>query len=75
MVNYDLILVIGIVLAILAVPAMLSSLLEGSAPRASAITVMIAGGLILTAVTLNPIKYKVNQIPAVFERVALSVLQ
>lgn len=40
----DLALVIGLVLAALTVPSILSALSDRRAPRASAITILIAGG-------------------------------
>ena len=41
----DLWLVIGLVLAVLTVPSLVSAWSEGDPPRASAITVLIAGGM------------------------------
>ena len=46
----DLVLVVGIILAVLSIPSILSAISDRRAPRASAITVLIAGGLILFAV-------------------------
>ena len=65
----DLFLVIGVVVGILAVPALLSAFTHGHAPRAAAIMVLISGGLIATAVSRNPSGYTVEDVPKVFSRV------
>ncbi|GHC13105.1 MULTISPECIES: hypothetical protein [Gemmobacter] len=67
--NPDLLLVIGIVLAVLAVPAMVSAFSDGRAPRAASITVLIAGVLIVFAFTKKPGGYEVRDIPNAFYRV------
>lgn len=65
----DLALVIGIVFAALSVPSILSALSDKRAPRASAITVLIAGGLIVFAVMGKPGGYRLEQLPDVFVNV------
>jgi hypothetical protein len=62
----DLALVLGIVIAALSIPSVLSALSDRRAPRASAITVLIAGGLIVFAVTGKPGGYSSEQLPHVF---------
>jgi len=42
---------------------------DGRAPRASAITILIAGGLILLAIQTQPGGYTLQEIPDVFVRV------
>jgi len=66
----DLSLVLGIVIAGFSVPSILSALADGRAPRASAITILIAGGLILYAIQSQPGGYTLQEIPNVFVRVA-----
>lgn len=46
---HDIYLVTGIILAALSIPAMLSAWSDGRVPRAPAIVVLIAGGLIVIA--------------------------
>jgi hypothetical protein len=65
----DLALVVGIVIAALAVPSILSAITDKRAPRASAITVLIAGGLIVFAVQGKPGGYTMQEIPDVFVNV------
>ncbi|WP_298858466.1 hypothetical protein [uncultured Sulfitobacter sp.] len=65
----DLALVIGLVLAALTVPSILSALSDRRAPRASAITILIAGGLIVFAIQGKPGGYQLAQLPDVFVNV------
>jgi len=65
----DLALVIGIVIAAFSIPSILSALSDKRAPRASAITILIAGGLIVFAIQGKPGGYKLEQIPDVFVNV------
>lgn len=62
----DLALVIGIILGVLSVPSILSALSDKRAPRASAITILIAGGLIIFAMQGKPGGVKLDQIPDIF---------
>lgn len=64
--DYDLLLVVGLVLAILTIPSMLSAWIEDRAPRTASILVLAAVGLVVTAVTQNPRPYTVERIPHVF---------
>ena len=50
----DLILVIGLALAVLSIPSVVSAFSDGRAPRASALTVLIAGGMIVYAINSHP---------------------
>ncbi len=62
----DLILVIGVIVAVLTVPAIFSALADGRAPRRAAIMVLIAGGLIALAVMQRPGGYSIEDIPSAF---------
>lgn len=61
----DLILTIGLVLLVLAVPSLLSAWVEGRAPRMGAIMSIVALGMILTATFEKPGGYAPNQVPGV----------
>ncbi|MEO0379040.1 MAG: hypothetical protein AAF252_02150 [Pseudomonadota bacterium] len=65
----DMYLVLGILVAAFSVPSILSAISDGRAPRASAITILIAGGLILLAISTQPGGYTLQEIPDVFVRV------
>lgn len=62
----DLALVLGFIIVALSIPSILSALSDKRAPRASAITVLIAGGLIVFAVQGKPGGYRMEQLPDVF---------
>lgn len=66
MIDSDLILVIGIILAVLSIPAMLSAFSESRAPRAPIVTILIAGAMILYAVKTHPGGYAISDVPHVF---------
>ena len=65
----DLALVLGIILGVLSVPSVLSALSDKRAPRASAVTILIAGGLILFATQNKPGGVALNAIPDIFVNV------
>jgi hypothetical protein len=65
----DLYLVLGIVIAGFAIPSIVSAFSEGRAPRVAAIMVVIAGGLIAFAVSQKPSGYKFSDVPASFVHV------
>jgi hypothetical protein len=65
----DLALVLGLIIAALSIPSVLSALSDRRAPRASAITILIAGGLILFAIQGKPGGYNLQQVPDVFVHV------
>ncbi|MEL6452855.1 MAG: hypothetical protein AAFQ19_16500 [Pseudomonadota bacterium] len=66
----DVFLVLGIIIAGFSIPSILSALSDGRAPRASALTVLIAGGLILYAIQTQPGGYTFQDLPDAFVRVA-----
>ena len=70
----DLAMVVGIVLAVLSIPSILSAVTDRRSPRASAITIMIAGGLIFFALRENPGRYSFENLPEVFVSVAADFL-
>lgn len=62
----DLALIIGLVVAGLTIPAIMSAFSDRRSPRAPMVTILIAGGLILYAALTKPGGYEVSQIPDVF---------
>ena len=70
----DLFLVMGIVVAAFAVPAVISAFSDSRPPRAAAIAVLVGGGLILLAFLSKPGGYAPAQIPEVFARVVARLL-
>lgn len=65
----DLALVLGVVIAAFSIPSILSALSDRRAPRASALIILIGGGLIFYAVQSNPGGYSFEDIPTVFTQV------
>jgi len=65
----DLALVLGVVIAGFSIPSVLSAMSDKRAPRASALTILIGGGLILFAVQSQPGGYSLDDVPEVFSRV------
>jgi len=70
----DLLMVLGIILAGFSVPSILSAITDGRAPRASALTILIAGGMVLYAIQTAPGGYTLETIPDAFVRVAAKYL-
>ncbi|MGC1506013.1 MAG: hypothetical protein WA782_17975 [Sulfitobacter sp.] len=62
----DLALSLGMLIAAFSVPSILSALTDRRAPRASALTVLLGGALILYAMQAKPGGYTFEQIPDVF---------
>lgn len=61
----DMILTIGLILAVLAIPAIASAISDSRAPRAAALMVLISGGLITFAVMQKPGGYSLIELPKV----------
>ena len=74
MITNEFILVFGIVIGVLAIPAILSALLDGSAPRVASFAVVISGAMIIYAIYNTPGGYSVDQLPEIFTRVVASFL-
>jgi len=65
----DLALVIGLVIGTFSIPAIVSAFSEGRAPRVAALTMIVAGALILYALTNKPGGYRIEDIPYAVVRV------
>ena len=61
----DLVLTIGIVLLVLSLPALLSAWVDGRVPRLGALMVVVAGGMIVSALQTAPGGYNFEQVPGV----------
>jgi hypothetical protein len=62
----DLLIVIGLVVGGFSIPSILGAIADGRFPRAAAIAVMVAGGLIVLAINENPGGYTITDMPDVF---------
>lgn len=65
----DLMLVIGLVVGGFSIPSVMGALADGRVPRAAAIVIMVAGGLIVMAIQQQPGGYALGDIPDVFVKV------
>jgi len=65
----DLALVLGLIFGALSVPSIISAWSDSRAPRASALTLLISGGLVLYALQSQPNGYTMAEIPDVFVRI------
>ncbi|SEN14928.1 hypothetical protein SAMN04488003_1105 [Loktanella fryxellensis] len=71
----DLIFVVGVFIAVLAVPAIISAFMDGRVPRAPALTVVIAALMIGYAVRERPMTYTVEGIPDAVLRVIATYIR
>lgn len=67
--QYDIYLVIGIVILLFTIPSVLSAISDGHAPRVASILLLIGGGLVALAVTQHPGGYTIEDVPHAFVRV------
>jgi hypothetical protein len=65
----DLMLVLGISLGVLSIPSMISAFTDGRSPRFAAVTILIAGALLVFALGSRPSGYALNEVFGAFERV------
>lgn len=65
----DLMLVTGIILGVMSIPAMLNAFADGRPPRLALIVVLIAGTLVVVAMTQRGGGYTFAELPQVFGRV------
>ncbi len=70
----DLALILGLVVGILSLVGILSALSDGRGPRASAISVLIAGGLVVYALNAKPSGYTMQELPDVFFNVIAGLI-
>ncbi len=63
--DYDLLLVIGLVVAVFSVPAVVSALSENRTPRVAAIALIAGGALVAYAASEKPGGYSIDKVPNV----------
>ena len=68
----DTLFVVGLVLGVLSIPAVVSAISNGQRPRIATITLMIAGGLVVYAMSNKPGGYSIDEIPGIVARVLTS---
>lgn len=65
----DLIFVVGVVIAVLSIPAIVSAFMDGRPPRAPALIILIGAVMIGYAVRERPMTYSLDTVPDAFLRV------
>jgi hypothetical protein len=70
-VDSDLVLTLGVVLMLLAIPSLFSAWTEGRPPRVGAIIIIAAIGMIVAAVSTKPGGYAINEVPGLMADVVL----
>lgn len=74
MVTNELILVLGMMISLLAVPGIFGALVDGRAPRGAAVSVAVGGGMIVYAISQTPGGISLNEVPNIITRVVGSFL-
>lgn len=72
--NADLFFVVGVVIGVLAIPAIVSAFADGRAPRTPAFLIIIGGLMIGYAMQQRPGAYGFDTLPDVFVRVVAQYL-
>jgi uncharacterized membrane protein len=72
--NSDAFFVFGVIIAVLAIPAVTSAFLDGRPPRVPGIMILIGGIMIGYAINQRPGAYNFETLPDVFVRVVGSFL-
>ncbi|MEM8775211.1 MAG: hypothetical protein AAGF53_09265 [Pseudomonadota bacterium] len=70
----DLIFAIGVVVGVFSIPAVISALSEKRAPRVAMFAIVVAGVMVVWAMSENPEGYSVKEIPEVIVRVVAKYL-
>jgi hypothetical protein len=73
-VDPDFLLVIGVCIGALTVPAVISAFSRSEPPRAAALCLLAGGAMVVAAEIQSPMGYKVEDLPRVFGRVIQSFL-
>ena len=71
----DMIFVLGLLVGVLSIPAIVSALTDGRAPRAAALTLVIAALMIGYAMREAPGAYNWDTLPDVLTRVVARILR
>jgi hypothetical protein len=69
MLQFDLFLIGGLVIFVLALPAIASAVTDRRSPRVAAVVLILAGGMIAYAVAMKPGGYSISDVPDAAMRV------
>ncbi len=65
----ELLLIIGVVVAVMSVPAVISAFGAGRPPRAATVAAVVGGALIVSAIAMHPGGFKAQDLPEIAARV------
>jgi hypothetical protein len=65
----DFILVLGIIIGVLTIPAIFSAMVDSKVPRIPTFAAVVSGAMILYAISNQPSGYAIGDLPEVFSRV------
>ena len=63
---YDVVLVVGLVLAALSIPSIMSAWIDKRSPQIAVVLLCLAAVMVVAAVILSPNSYRIDRIPHVF---------
>ncbi len=73
--NNDFLLVFGVLIAVLAIPSVISAFSAGRPPRTATILFMVGGAMIAWVIIQQPNTYSVENFPDVFVRVVAGIIR
>lgn len=65
----ELLLVLGLAIAVLSLPALISAFSSGRPPRGAVVAAVVGGGLILLSTIVQPGGYRAEDLPQIVARV------
>lgn len=71
----DYMLVVGLVIGLVAIPAAISAMSDSRPPRVASVSVLVAGGLIVFAFLSHPGGYALADVPQAVTRVVAAVVR
>lgn len=71
----EFILVLGIVIGVLTIPAMFSAWMDNNPPRVATFAAVVSGAMIIYAIYNQPGGYTIEELPDIFTRVVGSLIR
>ncbi|WP_146346718.1 hypothetical protein [Falsiphaeobacter marinintestinus] len=72
--NTDVLLIVGLILGVLCIPAIMSAFSESRPPRAPIFIIIISAAMVIYAVKTHPGGYEISDVPDVFLKVVGSII-
>ncbi len=71
----EFILVLGLAIGVLTIPAMFSAWMDGNPPRVATFSAVVSGAMIIYAIYNQPGGYSVNELPEIISRVVADIIR